>query len=152
MADGQAGSRFQVLSIIAFVLLVLAIVALVYRHALFASHLIGQVVQVLALLLMVWARLTLGLRSFQPAASPTAGDLVTNGPYRFVRHPIYAAIFYFLIAGLTTHPGATNALITLLAFAGLAARMISEERLLIAKYPGYTSYAACTKRVIPYLL
>jgi len=45
---------------------------------------------------MLWARLTFGGRSFHAGANPTAGGVVTTGPYRFVRHPIYAAILYFL--------------------------------------------------------
>jgi hypothetical protein len=40
--------------------------------------------------------LTFGARSFHAGANPTDGGVVTAGPYRFFRHPIYAAILYFL--------------------------------------------------------
>ena len=48
---------------------------------------------------MVAARITFGRRSFHAAANPTEGGLVTTGPYAYIRHPIYAAILYFVWAG-----------------------------------------------------
>ena len=60
-------------------------------------------VQVAAVLLMVWARMTFGRRSFHAAANPTAGGLVTWGPYRYWRHPIYSAILLFLWSGVLSH-------------------------------------------------
>jgi protein-S-isoprenylcysteine O-methyltransferase Ste14 len=139
-------------SLAAFVILVSAIATLVFRHSLFATHPAGIAVQALAVLLMIWARVTLKWRSFQPMATPTEGDLVTTGPYRFIRHPIYAAIFYFLIAGLVFHFALVNILVILVAIIAIAVRLGSEERLLTGQYPQYTAYAARTKRVIPFVL
>jgi len=152
MSDDNARRGFQVASMIAFVVLVAAIATLVYRHSLIATHPAGIAVQILAFALMIWARVTLKWRSFQPAAGPTSGDLITNGPYRFVRHPIYAAIFYFLIAGLIFHLSTINIIIAAVAIVGLAVRIACEEHLLIAQYPDYPAYAARTKRVIPFVL
>jgi protein-S-isoprenylcysteine O-methyltransferase Ste14 len=42
------------------------------------------------------ARVTFGRRSFHAAANPTAGGLVTTGPYRLIRHPIYTAACLFV--------------------------------------------------------
>jgi len=152
MAPSSDKTGPQAASMIAFVILLVAILALVYRHALFATHPAGIAVQVLAVLLMVWARLTLKWRSFQPMASPTQGELITTGPYRFVRHPIYAAILYFILIGLAFHLVLTNVILAAVALLALAIRIVSEERLLIAQYPEYQVYATRTKRVIPYIL
>ena len=152
MTDQPARNTSQAASLIAFIVLAAAVCALFYRHSLFATHPIGIAVQVLAVLLMIWARLTLKWRSFQPMAGPTQGGLITNGPYRFVRHPIYAAIFYFLIAGLIFHLATINIVLAVVAFAAIAVRIVSEEHLLIAQYPEYAAYAARTKRVIPFVL
>src|SRR5512140_2240697 len=95
-------------SIVATAVLPAAILGLFVRHALFAIHPGLMLVQVLAVILVIWARLTFGMRSFHFAANPTDGGLVTSGPYRFVRHPIYAAILFFVWAGIasrTTLPG-----------------------------------------------
>ena len=138
-------------SIIAFVVLVLAIFGLMVKHSLFANNLIAIAVQILAVLLMLWARLTFGLRSFHASAGPTEGGLITTGPYRLLRHPIYSAILYFLWAGALSHLSIVSFLLAVLATGAIAVRIVAEERLLVKLYPEYTSYAARTKRVIPFV-
>jgi protein-S-isoprenylcysteine O-methyltransferase Ste14 len=139
-------------SVVAFAGAVAGILFLGLRGSLFATHPVGIAVQVLAAGLMVWARVTFGRRSFHAAANPTAGGLVTHGPYRYWRHPIYAAILYFAWAGIASHPSleavAAAGLITL----GLVARMLFEERLVAAEYPEYAAYARRTRRVIPFVV
>lgn len=127
------------------------LVGLYYWHALFARHPLVIAVQVAAFALMVAARITFGRRSFYAAANPTAGDLVTNGPYAYFRHPIYAAIIYFTWAGALDHLSwrvlACAAIIT----AGAFARMHIEEDLLAGKYPEYRAYKARVRRIVPYV-
>jgi protein-S-isoprenylcysteine O-methyltransferase Ste14 len=83
------------LSLAALAGLVPCIVGVFPNNAIFGVGPITITIQVVAALLMVWARLTFGIRSFHGTANPTAGGLVTTGPYRYFRHPIYAAILYF---------------------------------------------------------
>src|SRR6478672_4144707 len=59
--------------------------------------------QALSLLLFLWARVTFGRRSYHVVADPTEGGLVTTGPYRYIRHPIYAASWVFTSAGAAAH-------------------------------------------------
>ena len=108
--------------------------------------------QVSAFALMVWARRTFGMRSFHAEATPTAGGVVTTGPYRYVRHPIYAAILLFLLAGALSHPSITSAIFTTTAIVGTGMRITMEERLLRRRYPEYAAYAAKTARVVPFLV
>lgn len=103
-------------SVIATVALVLCVVALLERRELFARHPVGIALQVAAAALMLWARLTFGTRSFHAAANPTAGGLVTTGPYRFWRHPIYAAILLFLWAGVLSQRHAPTPVARLIGF------------------------------------
>ncbi len=138
-------------SVIGLLMAVAALAALILQRSLFAVGVIAVTVQVLAALLMVWARLTFGRRSFHAAANPTEGGLVTSGPYRFLRHPIYAAVLYFTWAGVLTHPSVNSVAIGILASAGLAIRMVAEERLVTERYPEYAAYAASTKRIIPFV-
>ena len=64
-------------SIVATLVLAGAIVALFYRHELLGTGPVAIALQALAALLMLWARVTFGRRSFHAAANPTAG---TAGP------------------------------------------------------------------------
>jgi protein-S-isoprenylcysteine O-methyltransferase Ste14 len=84
--------------------------------------------------LAMWARFTLGRSSTVTAVPAPDADLVTHGPYRWLRHPIYSA-------GLLMVPGA--AALTDSAFVlGVGAVMLvvldfrtrREERLLLERF------------------
>ncbi len=139
-------------SVLGLVVAVLSIVALLYQNSLFGVGAVAIAVRVLAVLLMLWARLTFGPRSFHAAANPTEGGLVTSGPYRFLRHPIYAAVLYFVWAGVFSHLSLGALLFGALATLGFAVRMMAEERLVAQRYPEYVAYAARTRRVIPFVI
>jgi protein-S-isoprenylcysteine O-methyltransferase Ste14 len=140
------------LSILGFIAAVAGIVVLFLNQRLFCHHPAGIVVQAAGVLLMLWARVTFGRRSFYAAANPTAGKLVTWGPYRWWRHPIYAAILYFTWAALACHPDLLAAAGAALVTVGLALRIVMEERLLRRAYPEYEQYAVRTRRIVPYLV
>jgi protein-S-isoprenylcysteine O-methyltransferase Ste14 len=125
---------------------------LMLRHEILARSWVGIAIQVLAILLMVTARLTFGRRSFHAAANPTAGGLVTTGPYRFWRHPIYAAVLYFMGAAALDYHSASAMSAAMLVTVGAAVRMYAEETLLVTAYPDYAAYSARTARVIPFVL
>jgi len=136
---------------IAFVVLVLAIVTLLASGSLFAAGPVTIAAQVLAVLLMLWARVTFGVRSFHAGAAPTEGGLVTTGPYRRIRHPIYASVLLFVLAGVASHLSVVSVLLAALAAAGVWGRIAAEERLVIERYPEYADYAARTKRLVPFV-
>ena len=76
--------------------------------------------------------------------------VVTDGPYRIVRHPMYAAaLFYFL--GVPLLLGSWWGLLPVPFFmAGLGARAVGEERMLRQALPGYDDYARRVRfRLIP---
>ena len=142
----------KTLSIVALAAIIPSAGILLFRQELLARGPVAIGVQVLAAGLMLWARATFGMRSFHGAANPTAGGLVTKGPYAFLRHPIYAAILWFVWAGVLTHVSVVAVALGLIVTAGTAVRIVAEERLLPGLYPEYSEYAARTKRVIPFVL
>ena len=80
---------------------------------------------------------------------PEARGLVTRGPYRYVRHPLYLAE---ILGGV----GSTVTALSLASVASLALfvvfqylRAIYEERALSAAFPEYTEYAQRTWRLLP---
>jgi protein-S-isoprenylcysteine O-methyltransferase Ste14 len=130
---------------------ILSAVALTFQNSFLAVGVVAIAVQILAALLMLWARLTFGLRSFHASADPTEGGLVTSGPYRYLRHPIYAAILYFFGAGILSHISLSNVLFGLGLTIGLFMRIFAEENLVRERYPAYADYASRTKRIIPFV-
>ena len=94
-----------------------------------------------------------GLReSVTPMPKPKPdGELVTDGVYAYVRHPIYLGII--LVAfGWSVAMDSLYALIVALiyvVFYDLKSRR--EEAWLRAQYPDYVVYASHTKRFVPYV-
>ena len=127
-------------------------VLLVFRESIFGIGPPAITVEVLAALLMLWARITFGQRSFHASANPTEGGLISTGPYRFIRHPIYAAILYFIWAGFSSHLSMVNFMLSLGVTIGLVIRLTAEEILVAERYPEYKIYAGKTKRIIPFVI
>jgi protein-S-isoprenylcysteine O-methyltransferase Ste14 len=141
----------KLLSGIGLLVMIGGILGLLATHSLFSTNPAVIAGQAAAFALMLWARMTFGRRSFHATADPTEGGLVTGGPYAFVRHPIYAAVCLFVIAGGLAHVSWATAAFALVVFLGAIARMVAEERLLRTQYAGYVAYAARTKRMIPHV-
>ena len=142
---------YKAISIVGLVAMAVGLIGLIVARDLFPWSPLVIAVQTFAAGLLAWARVTFGLRSFHAAANPTPGGLVTTGPYAYVRHPIYTAACVFAWAGVIAHWSATAVLLGAQVLIGAMARMVSEERLVVARYPEYGEYARKTKRMIPYV-
>ncbi len=133
-------SSMKTWSVAGYALMVAAILPLVYLRGLFSDSAIVITIQALAVVLMVWARVTFGSRSFHFAANPTEGGLVTNGPYRFIRHPGYLAMLLF-VAGTALALGSTLALVPAFIYGAIIlTRTAREDRFLIQNLAGYDNY------------
>jgi protein-S-isoprenylcysteine O-methyltransferase Ste14 len=140
------------LSIVGYLIAVTGVIWLFSIKHLFASAPVLIVFQILAALLMLWARMTFGLRSFHALAKTTEGGLVTTGPYRYWRHPIYASILYFVWIGQVETPSALAIGLAVAVTVGLFLRMLLEETFLSATYPEYRQYMRRAKRFVPFVL
>lgn len=100
---------------------------------------------------MTWALYSLTYLGRRFSIVPEARGLVTSGPYRLVRHPIYLGE---IVAGFgLVLPTLFSPHILLFAvFLGAqVVRVHFEERILGSTYPQYEAYAAHTRRLIPFV-
>jgi len=122
---------------------------LIFVRGIFSPSPIIIVLQIAAVLLFLWARITFGRRSYHVGANPTQGGLVTNGPYRYIRHPIYSALCLFTGVGAAAHFSWKSALAFALVFGFALLRIFCEETLVSLTYPDYKEYSARTWRMVP---
>jgi protein-S-isoprenylcysteine O-methyltransferase Ste14 len=80
---------------------------------------------------------------------PEARDLVTTGPYRVVRHPVYLGEIGACAGLALAAPSPINAIVLATLVLAQAVRMRLEERALSDAFPEYRSYASRTPRLIP---
>ncbi|HEX4579011.1 MAG TPA: isoprenylcysteine carboxylmethyltransferase family protein [Candidatus Dormibacteraeota bacterium] len=82
---------------------------------------------------------------------PEVRRLVTGGPYRMVRHPLYAAEILAAVAFVMVNPGALAVVVLAPFIATQLVRARFEERLLTQAYPEYITYAQRTPRIVPFV-
>jgi protein-S-isoprenylcysteine O-methyltransferase Ste14 len=110
------------------------------------------VVQILAIAVMPWAR-----HSFQPGqfnihAEPKEGQMISSGPYKFIRHPMYASALVILWSGILGHFSPLNFVIGVLVTVVVSIRILIEEQYLRAHFPDYLDFSRNTKLIIPYII
>lgn len=91
-------------------------------------------------------------RELRTHPAPSSGAVLrVDGPYRVVRHPIYAGLLLFA-AGLATIASTVRAAAALVGLVVLlSAKARFEERLLTERFPEYREYVRRTPRFVPHL-
>jgi protein-S-isoprenylcysteine O-methyltransferase Ste14 len=80
---------------------------------------------------------------------PQARTLVTTGPYRFVRHPIYLGGLLITIGEVWLRFSALTLGLNLIFVAAQIVRLHYEEQILERAFPEYAAYRAQTSALIP---
>jgi protein-S-isoprenylcysteine O-methyltransferase Ste14 len=112
---------------------------------------VGLVLFGLGLGFAVWARVHLGRNWGTPMTEKVEPELVTSGPYRLARHPIYSGI---LAAGIGTVVALSWLWLPVVALAGIYFLYSAtvEERYLTGQFPDeYPHYKRSTKMLVPFL-
>ena len=112
---------------------------------------IGLAIFLLGLGLAVWARLYLGRNWGMPMSRKDDPELVTSGPYRTVRHPIYSGI---LLGAVGTAVAVSLYVLVLAAVMGayFVYSAVMEERWMAERFPDtYPAYKRSTKMLIPFI-
>jgi protein-S-isoprenylcysteine O-methyltransferase Ste14 len=112
---------------------------------------LGVVVAIFGFGLLQWSHSALGTNwSYEPSLLQDH-QMVSNGPYRWIRHPIYSA---FLLIMISTLPVSANGLVGVLWIAMTAIavfeRIRVEEALMLAQFGDkYDAYMRATGRLLP---
>jgi protein-S-isoprenylcysteine O-methyltransferase Ste14 len=112
---------------------------------------LGLALFALGLACAVWARVHIGRNWGTPMTQKDEPNLVTSGPYHFVRHPIYSGI---LVAGVGTGVGLSWRWLIPVVLAGVYFLYSAtvEERYLAEQFPdAYPAYKRSTRMLLPFV-
>jgi len=112
---------------------------------------LGLVLFALGLGFAVWARIHIGRNWGTPMTQKAEPELVTGGPYRLVRHPIYSGV---LVAGVGTAVALNWVWLTVVVLAGVyfVYSAIVEEGYMTEQFPdSYPVYKRSTKMLVPFI-
>ena len=97
-----------------------------------------------------WAIATMKLRHLNAFPEPRRdARMVTAGPYRWIRHPMYSGALVMTLALVIDQPTLARGIAWLILLADLLVKLHYEETLMSRRFPEYVAYRKRTKRLIP---
>ena len=114
---------------------------------------LGAALTLAGLLFSVWARVHLG-RNWSAYVTVKEGhELITDGPYRLVRHPIYTGLLLGFVGSALARGEWRGVVAVALAFFALWRKLRVEEQWMRERFgPAYDDYARRVAALIPFLL
>jgi len=113
---------------------------------------VGVALNFAGLLFTVWARVHLGRNWSGAVTLKQDHELITSGPYRIVRHPIYTGLL-LAFAGLAVARGEWRSILGLVIMAlSFWLKLRIEERLMVEQFgSAYETYRRRVNALIPFV-
>ena len=109
-------------------------------------------IQISGILLGVWAIMVMSRSRLNVTPVPLKGaTLITTGPYKLIRHPMYTAVLLVLAPVPLSHPNTINILVFTILLVNLIFKLTYEEKLLRERFEGYGALMQRTWRLVPYI-
>lgn len=114
---------------------------------------LAGILELSGVLLGLWAIWSMRVTTIQITADVAPdSNLVTDGPYEFIRHPMYTAVLIVVIGLLLNSYSFPRAMATFILVIDLYLKASYEETLLVRYFKkGYEDYQKKTKRFVPFL-
>ena len=115
-----------------------------------ASHFLLLLLQIVGLAIGIWAFIAMGIGNMNISPLVKQGAvLVTRGPYRLIRHPMYLAVLLVVWPLIIDSFSFLRIAAGLILTIDLVIKMLFEEGLLKKQFAEYGAYIKTTKRLIP---
>lgn len=115
-----------------------------------ATHPLPLLMELAGGVVGIWALWTMGFRQLRigPEVAPAA-RFIAQGPYRWIRHPMYTSVLLLTLSVLWNHFTWVRLVVWLVLLANLLVKIRVEEFLLLQRFSEYTQYRERTKRLVP---
>lgn len=100
----------------------------------------------------LWAIVVVKVGRFNitPDIHPNS-QLTSEGPYKYIRHPMYLSVLLFTLAWILNHITVLRLIIWMVLIFDLMIKLKYEEKLLANRYKEYQDYQHRTKKLIPFI-
>lgn len=118
----------------------------------FAKEYILLVIESVGIFLALWAIWVMNSSKINIAPRPRSGAvLITKGPYRLIRHPMYLSIILAFTPIIISHFTIFRFIVLLILSVNLFIKLQFEEGLLIKYFADYEEYTTNTRKLIPWI-
>ncbi len=137
-------------SVILVILQIIAMIFLVIANNPIAIG-FGLILQIIGVAIGLWGILTMRIGNFNIQPEVKSVTLITSGPYRWIRNPMYAAVILFYFPIVIQNLNWVNSLVLIVLLITLILKIHSEEQLLKERFDEeYLHYKRKTNRIIPF--
>lgn len=118
----------------------------------FSTNILLQIIQLAAILFGIWAIIIMRIPNLRITPIPKNHfTLITSGPYKYIRHPMYLALLTAFIPPVISNFTIFRFVCLLLLLFVLLLKINFEEKLLKNASLEYVEYKAKTKKLIPFI-
>ncbi len=113
---------------------------------------LGLIFQILGIMIGLWGILTMRIGNFNIQPEVKSVSLITSGPYKWIRNPMYIGVLFFLTPIVIQNFNMLNSLVLIVLLITLLLKIHSEEQLLKERFgEEYTKYKMKSNRLIPFI-
>jgi len=113
---------------------------------------LGLIIQIFGIVLGIWGILIMRVSDFNIQPEVKSSSLITTGPYKWIRNPMYVAVILFYLPIVIKHFKWINSLVFMALLITLLLKIKSEEEFLLERFgKDYSDYKKETKRFIPFI-
>ena len=144
-------NKCQKKSLILVIFQMITMIYLIMFNSPFAIR-FGLMTQIFGIAIGVWGILIMGVGNFNIQPEVKSYLLITAGPYKWIRNPMYMAVILFYVPIVIQNFSLMNVLVFIVLFIAILLKIYSEEQFLEEQFGDkYLKYKRRTKRLIPFI-
>lgn len=139
-------------SILLVVIQLASFIAIILTGQIIPGHPIALLLSLSGVILGLWALWEMRKSKFRPTPEVAPETkLITTGPYRFIRHPMYLSMLIVGTALIINSFSFFRLFVLIILLVDLLIKLNYEEKLLGKHFKDYPDYQKKTSRLIPFI-
>ena len=146
----ELNSKQKIINAILTIIQYFGFAIYLYLSPWWSAGLILQSIEIVGIILAVWAVLEMNKSKINIAPQPRKNSsLVTSGPYAYIRHPMYTSIIVAVTPLIISYWDVGMFAFLMFLYTNLIFKLLFEESLLKEHFTDYKTYMKNSWRIIP---